>query len=304
MTKKLYILYIIFSFFSSLVCAQQQVMFTQYMFNGLAINPAYAGSSDGINFTALARRQWIKMEGAPSTETFSVHGPVRNRKIALGLQLFHDEIGITNQYGIYGAYTYRIKLRKGTLAAGLQVGFNSYKADYNSISIKNQDDPHFSYTDAKAFLPNFGAGLYYTTNRFYAGLSLPLLLNNSLPGSPENLAQQCRHWFASAGFLVDLNENLKLKPSILVKAVQGAPLEVDINANLVIKDIIWLGTSYRSFDALCFLFEIQAGNQLRIGYAYDFTLTKLQQVQTGTHEIMLNYRLQFDNSKAISPRYF
>lgn len=304
MCRKLYIFFIIIFITSGVTYGQQQAMFTQYMFNGLAINPAYTGSQDGVNITSLARRQWVGMEGAPSTETFSIHGPIRNKKIALGLQLFHDEIGVTDQYGVYGTYAYRIKMNKGTLAAGLQAGFNSYRANFSSVITKTADDPHFSYEDVQAFLPNFGAGLFYNTQRFYAGFSLPLLLTNTLPGSAANTARQYRHWFATAGYVLDLGPQLKLKPNILVKAVQGAPLEIDLNANLLIKDLIWIGASYRSFDALCFLLEIQATRQIKFGYAYDLTLTPLKQGHSGSHEIMLNYRLRFDRSKALSPRYF
>ena len=302
--KKTYWLLIMGVFPFGLAFGQQQAMFTQYMFNGLAINPAYAGSQDGVSFTALARRQWTGLNGAPSTETFSVHGPLKNRKIALGLQLYHDAVGIADQYGVYGVYAYRIDMGRGTLAAGVQGGFNSYRARYSSVFVKSGDDPHFSADDASGMLPNFGAGLYYSTKKFYAGFSLPHLITNPLPGSVVSRAQQYRHWFFTTGTVVTLSEQMKLKPSILVKAVEGAPVEVDVNANLLIKELLWLGVSYRSFAALSFLAELQITRPLRLGYAYDYTLTTLKSSHSGTHELMINYRLRFDRSKAISPRYF
>lgn len=284
--------------------AQQQAMFTQYMFNGLAINPAYAGSQGTLNLTALARQQWVGFEGAPSTQTFALHAPVSDSKIALGMLLTHDQIGVTDQYGAYAMYAYRLKINKGTLASGLQVGFNSYRSGFSQVFVRQGDDGSFSTDDLQAFLPNVGAGLYYSTRRFYAGFSLPYLLANDYPGSEGSQAHQFRHWFLSTGYVMDISPDLKLKPNVLVKAVEGAPLEVDINANLLIKEILWIGASYRSFDALSGLLELQATPQFCIGYAYDYALTALSSMQSGSHEIMLNYRLKRKDKKMLTPRYF
>ena len=280
------------------------MMFTQYMFNGLAINPAYAGSQESLDLTALAREQWVGLKGAPSSQTFSAHAPLRNRKIALGLLLTRDKIGVSTQTGLYGVYAYRLPLKEGTLSAGIQVGFDSYRTSFSQVLTEIADDQHFVRDDARAFLPNVGTGVYYSTKRFYAGLSAPYLLNNLYPGSEQNRARQFRHWFASVGYVLDLNRELKLKPNILVKAVQGAPVEVDINANLLVKETLWVGMSYRSFDALSWLVELQATPKFRLGYAYDMTVSPLRQANSGSHELMLNYRLSFKKSKIITPRYF
>ena len=292
------------SLWAGSVQAQQRMMFTQYMFNGLAINPAYAGSQESLDLTALAREQWVGLDGAPSSQTFSAHAPLRNKKIALGFLLTHDQIGVTSQTGVYGVYAYRIKLREGSLSAGLQVGFDSYRTGFSRVLTEIEDDQHFLQDDVQALLPNFGTGLYYSTSRFYAGFSAPYLFNNLYPGRAQNSARQFRHWFASAGYVLDLNRELKLKPNVLVKAVQGAPVEIDINANLLIREILWVGMSYRSFDALSWLVELQATPKFRIGYAYDMTVSPLKQVNSGSHELMLNYRVSFQKSKIITPRYF
>ena len=283
--------------------AQQRMMFTQYMFNGLAINPAYAGSQESLDLTALAREQWIGLEGAPSSQTFSAHAPLRNKKIALGFLLTRDQIGVSSQTGVYGVYAYRINLKEGTLSAGLQVGFDSYRTSFSRVLVED-DDRHFTQDDARAFMPNVGTGVYYATKRFYAGFSAPYLLNNLYPGSQQSQARQFRHWFASAGYVFDLSRELKLKPNVLVKAVQGAPVAMDINANLLIKETLGVGMSYRSFDALSWLVELQATPKFRLGYAYDMTVSPLKQVNSGSHELMLNYRLSFQKSKIITPRYF
>ncbi len=284
--------------------AQQQAMYTQYMFNGLAINPAYAGSQGSLSLTALAREQWVGFEGAPSTQTFSIHTPVENRNIALGMLLTHDQIGVTDQYGAYAIYAYRLKLAKGTLASGLQVGFNSYRSEFSQLPVRQGDDGSFYTDELEAFLPNFGAGLYYNTQRFYVGFSLPYLLTNDYPGLEGTQAKQFRHWFLSSGYVMNLSPDLKLKPNILVKTVEGAPIEIDLNANLLIKELIWVGVSYRSFDALSCLLELQATPQLSIGYAYDYTLTELQTAHSGSHELMIHYRLKKKDKKMLTPRYF
>ena len=284
--------------------AQQQAMYTQYMFNGLAINPAYAGSQDALSITALGRKQWLGFDGAPSTETFSVHSPVGNRKIAWGVLLSHDHIGVTDQYAVYGMYAYRLKLAKGTLASGLQVGVDSYRAGLSKVMVRQSGDNFFAFDDVQGLLPNFGVGLYYSTRRFYTGFSLPRLLTNVYPGDNKSRARQYQHWFFTTGYVFDINRELKLKPNLLVKAVEGAPVEFDINANLLIKEMFWVGVSYRSFASISGLVEFQATNQFKFGYAYDYGLTELRRNHSGSHEIMLNYQLRFKKTKIVSPRYF
>ncbi len=284
--------------------AQQQAMYTQYMFNGLAINPAYAGSQEALSITALARKQWAGFDGAPSTQTFSVHSPVSNRKAAWGLLLSHDNIGVTDQYAIYGMYAYRLKLGKGTLATGLQAGVDSYRAGFSQVNVRQNGDDLFTFDDVQGMIPNFGAGVYYSTNRFYTGFSLPRLLTNVYPGDNQARARQYQHWFFTTGYVFDLSRTLKLKPNLLVKAVEGAPVEFDINANLLIQEKFWVGLSYRSLDAVSGLLEFQATEQFKFGYSYDYTLTELRPYQGGSHEVMLNYQLRFKKTKITSPRYF
>ena len=286
------------------VLAQQQAMYTQYMFNGLALNPAYAGSHDALSLTGLARIQWVGIEGAPNTQTFSAHSPIADRS-SVGLFVIHDNIGVTNQYGVYGSYAYRIPMGKGALSMGLQVGFNNYSINLNQINTKLVDQ-NFMVNDGGGFLPNFGAGLFYSSERFYVGASVPQIRNNELfQGDAEDFsARQFRHYFLTAGYVFDLGPSLKLKPNFLVKAVQGAPVEYDINANLLIKEVLWLGASYRTDDAMSFLIEMLLSPQLRLGYAYDYTTSELQEFNTGSHELMLNFRFAFDKSEVLSPRYF
>ena len=285
--------------------AQQHAMYTQYMFNGLALNPAYAGSHGALSITALGRIQWVGIEGAPNTQTFTMHSPVADRS-SLGLFLIHDNIGVTDQYGLYGSYAFRIPTgEKSSLSMGLQVGFNNYNIDLNQITTQNPD-PNFSVNGAGGLLPNFGAGLFYSSERFYIGASVPHILTNDLISDDVNDAEarQFRHYFLTAGYVFDLGPSLKLKPNFLVKAVPGAPVSYDINANLLIKEVLWVGFSYRPEDAVSGLIEMLLTPQLRLGYAYDYTTSELQNFSQGSHELMLNFRFAFDKSSVLSPRYF
>lgn len=284
------------------VMGQQQVMFTQYMFNGLAINPAYAGHAGALSATALTRHQWVGVEGAPNTQTLSVHTPITKNKIAVGALIYRDQIGLTTETGLIGSYAYRINFGKGNLSMGMQFGFSDYRnnqANANQGSVLTPDD----YANAQATKPNIGAGFFYSTERFYLGVSSPFLLNNKIE-TADDPVEQIRHLYAMSGFVVDLNRHLKLKPSVLLKAVQGAPLEMDFSAMLLIEDRVWVGLAYRSFDSIDFLLELQLSSKFRLGYAYDYSVTALNTVNSGSHELMLNYILSFSRSRVITPRYF
>lgn len=292
-----------------LAYAQQEVMFTQYMFNGLALNPAYAGSHEAVSMTFLARDQWSGLDGAPATQTFSIHSPIKNKRIALGLNVIHDKITVFNQTGVNATYAYRIPTEKGTLSMGLQLGFTSYKADFQDLTLfpPDSDDPAFSQ-DASKIMPNFGAGMYYYTDRFYLGLSVPQMINNSLSEDIVNFdsdARQERHYFLTSGYVFDLTGSVKFKPNILFKVVGGAPIEMDLNANFLFSEVLWLGLSWRSMADFDALLEVQLTDQLLLGYSYDFaTITDLRRVNSGSHELMVNYRLRYSKKKVVTPRFF
>lgn len=291
--------------------AQQQVMFTQYMFNATAINPATVGSHETLSFTALAREQWVGIEGAPSTQTMAIHAPLSQDRIAMGLLVMRDKIGVSSQNAMFLAGAYRIQFPTATLSMGLQLGFSSYQSDRASLNPNNSTPDGSVNTDASnSFLPNVGAGFYYYTDRFYAGISSPLLLNNFVEENfgdidPNNTRPDLeRHYFGTVGYVFDLAPNLKLRPSILMKVVEGAPIEFDFNANFLIDEVFWVGVSYRSFDSISALLEVQISDPLRFGYAYDFTVSDLGQFNTGSHELMVNYRFSFNKNRVITPRYF
>nr|WP_294893873.1 type IX secretion system membrane protein PorP/SprF [uncultured Pedobacter sp.] len=284
--------------------AQQDPMYTQYMFNALALNPAYAGSRNVVSATALYRNQWTGLKGAPETATFTIDAPINDKKIGLGLQVFNDKLGITNTTGIVASGAYRIRMDKGTLAFGLQGSVSNFRANYQNVAL----DQSGSNTDV-AFqdnvnntLFNLGTGIYYNSDRFYVGLSAPQLLPNKLGST--TLSIQEIHLFLTAGVVFDLSDDFKLKPSIMVKEVKGAPIEGDLNTMLWIKDVLGVGVQYRSNADVSGLFEIQATPQIRLGYSYDYSITTLQNHNSGSHEIMLRYEFGYEKNKFISPRFF
>lgn len=286
--------------------AQQDAMYSQYMFNTLAINPAYAGSRNVVSATALYRNQWTGIDGAPKTGTITVDAPVLNKKLGLGVQLFTDKLGIMQTNGATLSAAYRIRMDKGSLSFGIQSVFSQYRANYTDVPLGSVSyDPAFAQNVNK-FLFNVGTGAYYNSDKFYVGLSVLDLMPNNLTdfNTTTSGSKQAAHLFLAAGYVFPLADDFKLKPSFLVKAVKGAPIEGDINAALWIKDVFSFGVQYRTSADIGAMIEIQATPQIRLGYAYDRSTTALSNFNNGSHEIMLRYEFGFDKGKILSPRYF
>ena len=291
------------------VSAQQQILQTQYMFNGLAINPAYAGSHEGLSLTALYRTQWAGYnEGAPNSYSFSGHMPINRTRIAIGAMAFNESLGDKQQMGFQMDYAYRIPLSDGVLSMGLQAGVINAKLN-SSYNLFHPDDPNFPTGEISAFMPTFGAGLYYSSDNLVLGFSIPNLgvYNNGDGAEQVVTIEEIRHYIFSAGYIVDLNEDLKLKPSLLARYKEGQGVELDLNTTLVINETFWFGASYRHLNSINFLSQIQLTNQLQFGYSYDYsTNSEIHQVSSGSHEIMLNYRFRIFGSgdSAPSPGFF
>ncbi|MHB1177157.1 MAG: PorP/SprF family type IX secretion system membrane protein [Daejeonella sp.] len=302
---------ILFVLLSSLCTkAQQDAMYSQYKFNTLAINPAYAGSRDLVCATALLRSQWVGVEGAPKTQTISLDMPLMNKKLGLGVQVFNDKVGVTNLRGGFISGSYRIFLENSTLAFGLQGGASQLKADLNSVDLGNPNtDQAFLQNNNEIFI-NFGTGIYFNTSNFYLGISVPQLLKNKLnnnnitAGTNGAVNRQYVHLFAASGYVIELDQDFKIVPSVLFKAIQGAPVQVDLNAIFWIKDIFSVGAQYRSSTSVAAIMEVQVSNQIRVGYSYDRTITRLANFKSGSHEIMLRYEFGSQYNRVLSPRYF
>lgn len=290
------------------VKAQQHPMYSQYMFNMMNINPAYAGSRGVLTATALYRNQWVGIEGAPQTTSLGFDMPINSKMIGIGLQMYDDRLGIERTTGLNASYAFRIQLTEsGTLSLGLQAGVLNYRANYSEVRTFQPNDPSFNQ-NISGILPAAAAGIYYNSDRFYFGVSVPALLKTkiSTDGVTDIASVTGRdvHLYATTGFVLKLNQDLVLKPSILVKAVSGAPTEFDFNGNLWIQNVIAFGFSYRTGDAIVGMAELQLSRQLRLGYAYDKTFTDLGNVNSGTHELMLRMEFGSSSGKVASPRYF
>ncbi len=296
----------LFLFFTLVVAGQQQATYSQYMFNGLAINPAYAGSQDVLTATALARYQSLGLEGAPNTQSFAIHSPLLNENIGLGLLAVRDNISIIDQYSISGIYSYKIQFsRYNKLSFGIQAGINSINAAYSKARIQNMNDPIFQ-EDVSSFRPNFGLGVYYQSKNFFLGAAIPQLANNVFTRGPDlTTIKQDNPIILTGGYLFELNRFIKFKPSGLIKYVGGQFEELNINAQFSFDDVLWVGASLKVMNAIDVLTEVQVTRQLRVGYAYAYTINELRVVDLGSHEVMVSYRFLYPPKDGlISPRYF
>lgn len=286
--------------------AQQDPMYSQYMFNTLAVNPGYAGSRDALNMTALARKQWLGIDGAPSTQTFFAHTPLRAKGTAVGFSFVNDKIGPLNQSMMFADYSYTIMVtEKSKLSFGLKAGVNILKANLLNVNLDEQGDQSFSNNIRYKPMPNFGFGLYYHADKWYVGLSSPKLIQNKIESSIDySKLSERRHYFIIGGFVSELSENIIFKPSTLIKITKGAPVSIDLTADFLIKDKFWIGAGHRIGDSFSALMKLQLTDQLKMGYAYDYTISKLSTYNYGTHEIMLSYDFIFKKDKILSPRYF
>ena len=305
--KPFLILLFLLGIFTS-VSAQQDPMFTQYMHNPVSINPAYAGSNGTLNFTAMHRQQWVGMDGAPKTLALSINSPFTGYNIGVGLSLLYDEIGPVKQTGIYADYSYHLKVTEGVkLSFGLKGGINMYDINLLDLRRSQSEDNVILNGAQKMYLPNVGVGAYLYSNRFYLGLSVPKMLQNSLSDDPNNLKalnKEERHYFFTGGFVVDLAENIRFKPSTTIRVVNGAPASVELSAAILLHDRIWFGGMYRLDDSVGAMVKINVTNQLSLGYSYDMTQSRLNSYNQGTHEVYVSYDIAFQNKKILSPRFF
>ncbi|MFS4417968.1 type IX secretion system membrane protein PorP/SprF [Maribacter sp. 2307ULW6-5] len=293
--------------------AQQDAQYTQYMYNTMAINPAYAGSRGVFSINALHRSQWVGLDGAPTTQTFNFNTPVSER-VGVGLSIVNDEIGNgTNQDTYFDAvFSYTIPTGdQGKLSFGLKAGGHLLNIDFNQLQNYN---PALNTTGNEdidqRFSPNFGAGVYYHTNTFYAGLSVPNFLQTEhFDNSGQNaqlLARERMNLYLITGVVLDLNPNLKFKPAALVKAVTGAPLQVDLSANFMFNERFTLGAAYRWDAAVSALFGFQITDQFMLGLAYDREVTELggTQFNDGSFEVLLRYEFLNQRRGILTPRFF
>tara|TARA_B110000285_G_scaffold233345_1_gene306906 strand:- start:14035 stop:14937 length:903 start_codon:yes stop_codon:yes gene_type:complete len=293
---------------SAIVCvsffigAQQDAMYTHYAFNTLAVNPAYAGSREALTMTVLHRSQWVGIEGAPTTQTLTMHTPLRE-DMGVGFSLMNDRIGPTNNTSLYVDYAYKIPVLNGKLSMALKGGLDIMQANLSSLSPSDAGDNSINNNGRNGIMPNFGLGTYYSTDRFYVGISSPRLIHNktNIQNTDINGASQKRSFYIIGGTMLKINENLSFKPMSLIKMTGGAPIQADITGMVVIDSKFELGAMYRTRDAAGILCGINFESHLRVGYSFDWSFG----VNSSSHELVLRYDfIQNVRKKIVSPRYF
>ena len=288
------------------IYSQQDPQYTQYMYNMHIVNPAYAGSEGTLNIGLLHRTQWVGLDGAPKTTVAAINAPIK-KNIGLGLSVFADEIGPVKEQNAFVDVSYTIQTSDyGNLAFGLKGGFTFLDAQLSTLDLGDDIPDDVFNNDINDSYANFGAGAFYYTDHFYAGLSMPNMLNQfhlNRKGGVISSASEKTHYYLTSGYVFEMNDNLKLKPSVLLKGVKGAPLSIDLAGNVLINNKFELGVSWRIDDSLNALMNVEVANGFRIGYAYDYTLSNLGDFNSGSHEIIL--LITISNSRnGLSPRFF
>jgi len=300
------IVLVAFILMTSFIFGQQDAQYTQYMYNMNVINPAYAGSEGTLNIGLLGRTQWVNLPGAPKTFTATINAPV-SEHVGLGLSIISDEIGPVKEQNVYADFSYTIPTSEiGKLAFGLKGGFSFQNIDYFELSTNQASDPMFANNLNKTY-PNFGFGAFYYTNKFYVGLSMPNLLKSRYfekKGGIVSSASEQMHYFLTSGYVFELSQDVKLKPSIMYKAVTGAPISMDYSLNALLYNKLEIGVSYRVGDSYSGTMNFLVTKNLRIGYAYDYTVSNLSAFNSGSHEVFLLYNVDFSRADFKSPRFF
>jgi len=285
--------------------AQQDIQYTQYMYNTVAINPAYAGSRGMLSLNALYRSQWTGLDGAPQTVNFTGHTPLKIKGVGLGISLASDRIGPATESLGAADFSYSVPMSDRTrLSFGLKAGFSALGIDTDMFDPEQQNDPYL-YNQENKVSPLLGAGIYLHSETWYLGLSSPDLLETDHYNEVSvSIAREKMHLYLIGGYVFDLNPRLKFKPATLIKAVAGAPMAVDLSANFLFNDRFTLGAAYRLDAALSALMGIQVFDGMMIGYAYDRDTTGIGDYNNGSHEVFLRFELNSLSRAFVHPRFF
>lgn len=315
--KKVILQLILILTFGSLY-AQQDAQYTQFMFNKLSLNPGYVVATDYTCISCLHRSQWVGLEGSPTSQSANVRIPAFANNAGFGLSLNRDVIGPTNSLTANFIYGYNLKFGTGNLGIGIQGTLRNYIIDWDKANTLNPGDLASGFGESSQIFFNFGLGLYYYTPKYYVGLSIPHIVKNDIsltydPNSNDNqFSKEDLHLYLMGGILFELNETVKLKPAVLVKYAENAPIDIDLNASLILFDKLWVGATYRfgnfqedNFgESVDFILQYQITNPIKIGIAYDFTLSKVRNYNSGSYEVMLEYCLSPNNKRLTNPRFF
>ncbi|MFQ5335986.1 MAG: type IX secretion system membrane protein PorP/SprF [Flavobacteriales bacterium] len=308
------ILILLFMIGSFELLAQQDPQFSQYMFNPMALNPAYAGSREALSAVLLHRSQWIGISGAPMTESFAIHAPVWKKKIGLGLGVINDNLGPNNNFEVYGAYAYRVRLGAGKLGMALRTALYNYRFDWSKLEFKDPNEIYYPDQLTSSWLLSFDAGLYYTTNTFYAGLAVNHInqpwFGLQDPNAPADSAYYGAGFFGHSaltfGKAFELTEKFLMKPSIMIQTVNASEIAGKFEASVAFlyDNKLWLGISARMGTGFVFMTEYNISDRFRLGYSYDLNLNALSTQTSGSHEVFIGFDLALNKQKILSPRYF
>lgn len=285
--------------------AQQDAQFTQYMYNTINVNPAYAGSRGALSIFALHRTQWVGLDGAPVTNAVSVNTPINGSNLGLGVSIINDRIGPTHENSFSADLSYTIPTSETfKLSFGIKATANLFDLDVSKLDPKEAGDPSLQNMNNK-FSPNIGAGLYLHSNKAYVGFSVPNFIETNRYNDNEvAIFKEKIHYYLIAGYVFDLSDSVKFKPALLTKMVMGAPLQVDVSGNFMFMDKFVVGVAYRWSAALSAMVGFQVSDGLYIGYGYDNETTNLKNYNSGSHEIFLRYELFNNIDKMTTPRFF
>ncbi len=290
--------------------AQQDALFSQYMFNKLAVNPGYAGSRELLSADMIYRYQWVNIEGAPKTVSFALHSPLNNPHLALGFNLSNDKIGPLSNTSAMATFAYRIIFPKSKLSFGLQAGVKSSDVLWSKFNVKDAGESFLEMSNQveNKVIPDANFGVYYYSDKFYAGVSARQLLQNQTLLSSDNLgntqfSKLATHFYAMTGAAFPLNDNVVFRPSLLAKFVNNAPPQLDLNASFLFANTLWVGASYRTEKAIALITEVNIAQNLRIGYSYDIWMNELQSYNKGSHEIRISFDFNV-GKRILTPRYF
>ncbi|HCC71861.1 MAG TPA: hypothetical protein DEQ09_12030 [Bacteroidales bacterium] len=306
--KKTGLYIVIFLLFASVdAAAQNYPVYSQYLLDGLVINPAYTGTREALTASLSIRRKSLHFEGSPLMGTFSLHSPLKNDRIALGLMSHYQTYGITTKASVFASYAFHIKTRKGRWSLGIKAGADMVNNNYSGVNTV-EPDPAFTEAVSSYTLPNIGVGVYYSSDKLFAGVAVPEMFayqeNSSRSGYEIYHDFDNYYFIATAGGLINFTETLKFKPSTLIRYSLTNPLLIDLNGNLIISDFLWIGVSWRlGEEVLVGILEFQISQQMKIGYAYEYNLGNISTFVGGTHEVAL--RFEFGKTvSAANPRYF
>jgi type IX secretion system PorP/SprF family membrane protein len=290
--------------------AQQDAIYSQYSFNPLAINPAYAGTRNSFSAVLLHRSQWVGIDGAPTTQTLSVHSPTNKSNLAFGFNMAYDRIGPSTTLNAAFSTAYHLKFKKSKLSLALRAGLYSATLDKNKLQFQDNNDVFNEGGVYSSAVPSFDFGAYYYKAKFYVGLSLTHLTQHEFDfydqidlngGSTDYFLRT--HVFLNSGYVFEVNKNVVFKPSLLLKVTEGALPNLDLSFNVLFYKKIWVGLSFRNKSSVNFMTEINITDYMRIGYAYDYSVNKLSNYNKGSHEIFIGFDFDLKSKKVVSPRY-